>query len=92
METKQVGIFRRVVKVIFCRLCLRFPACAVYIQHQLKKALDLLLIQRKLFRELAQLVQYLRILCTASVILNVHRCLAVVTVDIEKLKINVYGG
>ena len=58
METKQVGIFRRVVKVIFCRLCLRFPACAVYIQHQLKKSLDLLLIQRKLFRELAQLVQY----------------------------------
>ena len=80
------------MKVIFCRLCLRFPACAVYIQHQLKKALDLLLIQRKLFRELAQLVQYLRILRTASVILIVHRRLAVAAVNIEKSKINVYGG
>ena len=72
-ETKQAGIFRHIVGLIFCRLCLRFPACAVYIQHQLKKALDLLLIPRKLFRELAQFVQYLRILRTASVILNVHR-------------------
>ena len=58
---------------LFRRLRLRLPSRAVYIQHQLKKALDLLLIQRKLFRELAQLVQYLRILRTASVILNVHR-------------------
>ena len=65
---------------------------AVYIQHQLKKALNLLLIQRKLFRELAQFVQYLRILRTASVILIVHRRLAVAAVNKEKSKINVYGG
>ena len=80
------------MKVIFCRLCLRLPSRAVYIQHQLKKALDLLLIPRKLFRELAQFVQYLRILRTASVILDKHCRLTVVAMDIEKLKINVYGG
>ena len=80
------------MKVIFCRLCLRLPSRAVHIQYQIEKALHLLLVQRKLFRELVQLIQYLRILRTASVVPNKYCCLAVVTVDIEKLKINVYGG
>ena len=52
MERKQVGIFRRVMKVIRCRLCLRLPSCAVHVQHQIKKSPDLFLIQRKLLGKL----------------------------------------
>ena len=92
METKQAGIFRHIVGIIPCCLCLRRPSRAVHVQHQLKKALDLLLVQRKLFGELAQLVQHLRILRTASVILDKHCRLTVVAMDIKKLKINVYGS
>ena len=69
VETKQAGIFRHIVGIIPCRLRLRLPPRAVHIQHQLKKALDLLLIPRKLFRELAQFVQYLRMLLD---IVSVH--------------------
>jgi len=54
--------------------------------------LRLLLVQRKLFGKLAQLIQYLRILCASTVVPDKYCCLAVVTVDIEKLKINVYGS
>ena len=44
----------------------------VHIQNQIKEPLHLLLIERQLLRQTAQLLQHLLVLCTAAVVVDPH--------------------